>query len=840
MSDLGTGGAVYTIGELILGDMHTMHGYQVQPAFAETDILYVLGPQNMLDVKDVHWDRLHDCTHLATRFVPFNQKTFLPTVRDRGSHQRSGLPAVRWESLIVSGGDQTIQEFSDSHYGFSYWMTSAKKDADAQTTGIAAVCNHIELSDGTSRPMAEREVSLHFARNLFAKAQDTTTGSVTINVKVGGYWYRAEVSASRPTKVDKSTDNKTTYTQVKDQLKGGGSERHATGATGDVRMGSQVELRIKACNGRLTVSMAGSSATPLSVALAKDTRWGILGVSLQTLQLPAGAVASLPPAPFKAHCWPGGVGAELTLREVTVTSVDATLNTVTVTGSLAGIRAGGVFDILDPRIEEVEVVATGYSQFACSIHPVRYVKQGYFVRAPFQTGFVPLPATLAGFTVHTDAEVGGALDGATYNPLLVPGAAVKPFINLTGTVGFYEMDLVGADKDLADAQDFESYLNEEYAEDTPVLTRITTRFAGITEVPGNSYISIPLGLGGQHPVKSITETIAFDPGALTIRHSASVTLDNFYGVGVLSSQIGVGAFGNVGVGIRLGYSHQQALVTDGGIGFPRFWGFSPRRTFTTEPGGGAATMTLDCTDQMAQLAEVMVAAPADLDGHNHYWAMAYLAQLAGIPLSKMFFASLVPSDPYGASALDTNPYFLPMGAGMHPWTPVNRTMSVLALMDQVRKTTGYLLYFDAYGALHYEPFLPIFNWLLGPRRIFSPVPSATATARDATGGLTEIWDLQVSSDVSEVKNQTLLVGIDSEKSWGVIASKLEDSASISSPAGSQPVNYKGYKAPFIWMDSRFANEGFALRSSYRLYYWLRQPAITVTFTCWAQPDLFPA
>lgn len=822
-----------TVGQLFLGDMHTLHGFQVQPAFAETDILYVLGPQNMIEVEGLLWDRHHDCTHLGARFVPFNQKGTLTTIRDRGLHTETGLPAVRWETITTTGGNQNLQEFKDSHYGFAYLQSTVKNDSDAQTATVVAEATHLERSDGQSRPMKEREVAIHFSRNNFARAS-TGPGKVSIEVKVGGYWYKAEVTSTKPTTVHHSSDGGTSYAQVKDHLKGGTSDHHGAGSTGDVRMNQQVEIRVKVANGRLTISQAGSAAVPLTISLARYTRWGVLGISLQTLQLPRGAVENLPPVPFAAQAWRGGVGAEATLRQLTVTAVNAATDQVTVSGSLAGISAGATFDILDMRIEGVRVTAEGFTQFAWSVHPIRYQTTGHYIRAPFQTGFVPAPGTLAGFVMHTDAEVGGVLDSAVYHPALVPGSSLSPQLTLSGTVGYYRMDFTGADKNLSDAEDFDSYLGEDYAEDTPILTRVTTRFAGIEEVPGDAYTVVPIGLGGQNPVKNISESVAFDPAALTIRHSASIVLDNFNGVGVLSSQVGINGFGNVGVGFRLGYQHQQVLINDGGVGFPRFWGFSSRRTFTTESGGGAANMIVDCTDQMAQLAEVLIAAPPDLDGHNHYWAMAYLAQVAGIPLSRMAFAPLVPSDPYGVAPGDTSPYFLPMGAGMHPWTPVNRTLPVLSLMDQVRKTTGYLLFFDARGYLRYEPFLPIFQYLGGPKRIFTPW-----SGTDWQGGQTEMWSLSVSTDVTEVRNQTLLVGIDSEQSWGIIASKLEDAASISSPPGLQPINYKGYRSPFVWMDSRFANEGFALRSASRLFLWLRQPAITVTFSCWAQPDLFP-
>ena len=41
------------------------------------------------------------------------------------------------------------------------------------------------------------------------------------------------------------------------------------------------------------------------------------------------------------------------------------------------------------------------------------------------------------------------------------------------------------------------------------------------------------------------------------------------------------------------------------------------------------------------------------------------------------------------------------------------------------------------------------------------------------------------------------------------------------------------------MDSRFASEGFTLKSAKALFDWMRQPSVTVTFQCWPQYDLFP-
>jgi hypothetical protein len=435
--------------------------------------------------------------------------------------------------------------------------------------------------------------------------------------------------------------------------------------------------------------------------------------------------------------------------------------------------------------------------------------------------------------------VGKALDRTFWHPQLMPGGTIRGDLYLDGATGYYELGMSGADKTLSADEVYSSYQGQFYSEDTPVLTRVTTRFQGQIEPPSSSFIRIPLGIGGINPVRQVSHQMVFDPSSLTITSSATVTLDNWHGVDYTRFTTGVGAFGNVGVGLMLGHAHQQFKAPYGRFGMPRFWGMSDTRGFNTSPGGSPSTMTLICVDQTQQLQESLVAAPPDMDGHNHYWAMAFLAQLAGIPVSKLAFAHLVPDDPYSFTRYDTEPYFLPMGAGMHPWTPVNRTLSVLSLMEQIRKATGFMQYFDTQGYLHYEPFSPINSYLAGVKRIFTHTAFPSYTGRDWQGGLTEIKNLSISSSVRDVRNQTLLIGVDSEHSWGVIGSKLEDAPSISSPAGSQPVNYKGYKSPFVWMDSRFANEGFALRSSLSLFRWLRQPAITATFECWPQYDLYP-
>ena len=94
--------------------------------------------------------------------------------------------------------------------------------------------------------------------------------------------------------------------------------------------------------------------------------------------------------------------------------------------------------------------------------------------------------------------------------------------------------------------------------------------------------------------------------------------------------------------------------------------------------------------------------------------------------------------------------------------------------------------------------------------------------------------------MENTRNQVILIGIDQyDPRWSLIVTKLEDSASIYATPGTEPQNYKGFKDPFVWVDSRFANQAFADAAALNLYGLLRLPGLEAQWTSWLQPDLYP-
>ncbi len=225
-----------------------------------------------------------------------------------------------------------------------------------------------------------------------------------------------------------------------------------------------------------------------------------------------------------------------------------------------------------------------------------------------------------------------------------------------------------------------------------------------------------------------------------------------------------------------------------------------------------------------------------MDGWNYFYAIAYLAQLAGVSLDDMAFAGLVPEVPFGpGSDLGTQdgqpaPY-LPVGdggtvqtryTGLAPW----------AIMQKLAYAIGFMLYFDAFGRLDTRKFrIPT-----GIKRSF--YESDVASTAQAGGGMEGCRNVQTDKDHSVVRNQTVIAGINAfAPLYDPIVVKYSDDDSIRNPLA---FNHLGYRQRFAWVDSQFADPYFADQAAQKMHAYLRTPAITVNFeTNWLQPDIFP-
>jgi hypothetical protein len=52
-------------------------------------------------------------------------------------------------------------------------------------------------------------------------------------------------------------------------------------------------------------------------------------------------------------------------------------------------------------------------------------------------------------------------------------------------------------------------------------------------------------------------------------------------------------------------------------------------------------------------------------------------------------------------------------------------------------------------------------------------------------------------------------------------------------------NHLGYREPFVWIDSQFADDAFAYYGAKGMMEFLRYPGLGVKIQTWCQPDIFP-
>lgn len=455
-----------------------------------------------------------------------------------------------------------------------------------------------------------------------------------------------------------------------------------------------------------------------------------------------------------------------------------------------------------PVFTQVRAQAGVFTQFDCEIHPQKFLATATLRSNPQTAGFSPQNTPyyrLIGLTsVVTRASA------APWNVTFPAGSSitVTRVGPTTNSQPQYDLAISNAAAGM--------YAGQTFAGLTAALVRVDTHIDGIYSTTPTAPIPlIP---------KEIIEEIVFDPLGLTIEQRVWATVDNMYGTWR-------GQAGNIAMDLWLGYQ-QPFLALQ-----PRFTGMCGRYVFDRH-GHANGTMRFEAQSLM-RLFDVPIFAPPVMDFWNHYYAVAFLAQMAGVTLSQMAFASLVPSDPFSAAPGDPAPYFLPAGLGNRPWTPQYRQQSIRDLLDYIRKPTGYLLFFDAQGFLQYRRWVPPAAQAM--KRVFTE-----GTAGTDGDAVTEYFDFQLISDVENTRNQVILIGIDPyDPRWSLIVSKLEDSASIYALPGDEPPNYKGFKDPFVWVDPRFASVPFAAAAAANLYPLLRLPGLEVQWPAWMQPDLYP-
>lgn len=478
----------------------------------------------------------------------------------------------------------------------------------------------------------------------------------------------------------------------------------------------------------------------------------------------------------------------------------------------------------NPLITQVRLSAKAFTHLSFALHPMKFRKSAAMRSNPLQLGFAPDITTPPYYLIYTGDEAVMRDSGAVWSPSFPAGSSAT----VTTVAGTETTIAPSYDLDVDNGTAEGTWQGVQYTAKTIAISRVTLRVDGIVERGTEPYITLPLAPNTPKAPFHVREEWTFDPGALTINHAVILRFYMREGVDSLLQSTGIGALGNIAIGLDLGYVHLTTPTV-------RFRGFCDTYEVEELPGN-VRIITLYCVDQMQQMRDAFFFAPPNFDDWNHYAAVAECLMKCGISKDQMGFADKIPTDPFTSTPTDDTPYFLPSNIGFRTWTPINRNLPVRDIVGAIQKLTGFLLYVDAAGYFQYAPF--IFNTEPVPKKIFRPY--GTVASDSGFPNLDEMFGMNFHASTRPVRNRVALIGLDPYRAReSTILRTRKDEASISSPVGSQPKNYVGYPKDMVWMESRFANAPFAEKSLKRIYNIVRQPEYTVNVSGWLQPDLFP-
>jgi len=888
---LQTSGKVSVTGAIAFGDIHAIHGNQLQPSFVWVDHMGGTIMDTLTDPTNMKADRVLGVSHAAPVFVPFHQKIESSNVTLPVDNTQyipgMAIPIVSWTCTNTGSVTPKQTAYADRYFGFEYFETvlpEAANLSDATNLWQIYEASQYRNTDGGSVvSFDEQGFTLFIQKQKLGYVNTVNPTNISISWEV--YTKGADKSGTEP-----GVFELTLYQNKPPELTlDGRSLRSAMsfgthpigmiGSMGNADLTLQQFVQVMIVGGRMQVTVPGTGV-PIVVHLERIWHATVSGIPVNKDQEPQIAYAYVPkgvadrlPASLGGYSdidiyrWPSGqhpimgVGGNATKFIVTDrwpagTCPDIPAETLSdefdVIKSNTNLEAGIEIGILEPRIGKVTLSVKGFSQYSFSLHPMRFANNFSYTSIQQQLGFTPSVTTPPTFDLHMHADIAKNLDsGETHTCKHIPTAQVTlTDEHLAGSqISQYSLSCVSTETPFA-------YAGINTVRYTPGIERISIRYAGITELDPpdeETYNIFAVGEGQNGCAEylvSVTEESSFDFGGMRVHQNLGATFNNYSGIQQFAQDTGVRGAGNIALCWRWGYKHSEGINGQEGPawwsteeepvygpGWGRLYGFCDTYAFSGTTG--RYSLTLQGKSMMARLDDTVFHAPPNMDGWNHYRAVYTLLSMAGIPDSRIGFMTEVPDDPYGLEAtdpdFDTGGYFLPVGVGSNPWTPIARSMTVGQLMGMIQQVTQFILYVDDLGIWRYEPFMR--DATGNPKRIFREY-----YPYDSNQGLTQMWDVNVTISTADVRNEVILVGIDAYNPLTFldpIFAAERDELSINANPSQQPANYIGWKKNFAMTDSRFATAEFAKKTAKRLFDTMRQPAVIVTFSCWGQPDIYP-
>lgn len=838
---LTASGLVAPYGAIAFGDVHTLLGSQQQPPFAWVDHMGGTFLDSLKSTTNAKFDRVMGLAHAAMVFVPFHQTLISGgSVVDGGvySTARTDLPVVNW-ALSASAGSPLIQAFRDRTFANEY-MSVHLDGSKNYTTDVAAMSAEFTATTwnppgGASTAMSEQGFTMFFQRTRFGTVAAAAAADIEISWTISGEVFKAVLSTAKTVKVFRGSE----------EVRSAVTSPNPLGLTGGAPMqdlGGNLWIQVQVVGGRLSVN-APNMGLPIIVNLNRLWRADVDSApSSTTPQMVEGSAVRFPAPSFAAKAWPSGQFPTAASRKsITVTARSGDLLSV----SGATILETDQIAVVEPKITSVGIKFTKFTQASFSLHLARWSPTFEYDSVQQGMGITPDPSTPFVFDVSLSGETKiGLASGASFTPMDFSTHSITVTDVTSGQLAQYTLQCASSG-----SGDF-SYGGQTTTRYTPAVERVCSRMDGIVEdVDESAVVSTVFNLVpddlNRH-LAGFSEVLEFDIANLRVRQQMSLDLFNWEGIASLSAITGVAGAGNVAALMRWGWQHQVGISggegdawTGGGVGpgWARMWGYCDTYTYTSQQG--RHMMRMSVKSMMDRLDEAIIVCPPNIDGWNHFWAVKWILNYCGIPDNRIGFLPMCPAAPDLVAAGDPdgpNGYFLPIGVGSQPWTPIDRRISASQLLATIQSVTGYVLYADAYGVMQYESFLRAGT--ATPKRVFRE-----RYPYDTKHGLTTMWGLSTTISTADTRNVVAVVGMDIFNPAG---SRLDttdyrkvDEASISSLPGAQPANYVGWRKIFAMLDTRFASAALTRSAAERQFAIMRLPQIVCSFTCWGQPDLYP-
>jgi hypothetical protein len=471
-------------------------------------------------------------------------------------------------------------------------------------------------------------------------------------------------------------------------------------------------------------------------------------------------------------------------------------------------------------IDSVNIRGYGNHCGMFSVHPTKWLHGAYVVSAEQNIGFVPETQQLnaSTYTVQYMPNQSTAPTNPDQVGYVPTGyACTASFDQINGTELQYLLSFGGTQSGTFHVDDFGNPIPYQ---DLTAAVRAVSGF-----IPG-----VPYQTAGE-PTHIMPEVIevehTFDFNTLSISSTCALTMNNYTAQWSAAMQNYltpgfVDANGHVGLTIQLGIAGFAGPYTQ----FTGFWNTDFEDHM--QPGG-QSRVTIRGQDCWISL-DVPVFNLPWMDGWNVVYALYYLAQQGGIPLSRMNFQGMVnTTNPYASNADGSQSFYLPVGPAGSPLTRFGNGAKIKDIMKKLSIFIGNLLFFDAFANLTFTPFSI-------PQIVTAPYPYIFSYVgqTSVTGLNNEIWGGEYVGTLREVRNRITVIGVSAlGPEWLPIVAHAVDEESIWNINQS---NFKGFADPLIWADSQFANESFAQAAANAMLVFLDAPKREVSLTTWIQAN----